>query len=80
EDECKPVFLNKRIKEYLDELPKRERTLIRLRFGFDRGKGPMSLRDSGKSVNLSGEMARLIIDARIKKMKDDKKIRRLVGK
>ncbi len=55
------------IKELLDQLDQREKTIIKLRYGLD-GQKPMKFEDIGKQVGLTRERVRQIHSGAIKKL------------
>jgi RNA polymerase primary sigma factor len=70
--------LRSRIKEVLQRLGYRERTIIRLRYGFVDGR-IHSFQDLGKMFGVSKERVRQIETAAMDKLKLPRTARKLVG-
>ena len=74
-------YIKKNIIEYINNIKdKRTQSIMMHRFNFVSEHRELSLRDIGKMHGLSAERIRQIIDAQIRKMKRNKKLRSLVGK
>ncbi len=60
EDEILKADLLARMKELLDQIDEREALILRLRYGLDPGKEPLTLREIGRVVGLTRERVRQI--------------------
>ena len=79
EDKHKEVFIQRAIEEYIDKMPERTRSIMLLKYGFESGEN-MKLREIGKVHGICHERVRQLIEEQIRKMRVNKKIRKLVGK
>ena len=60
EDAIQKADLLERMRELLEEIDDREATILRLRYGLERGQEPMTLKDIGRIVGLTRERVRQI--------------------
>lgn len=60
EDEILKADLLARMKELLDQIDEREALILRLRYGLDPGKEPLTLKEIGRVVGLTRERVRQI--------------------
>ena len=68
------ALLREEIGEAVDRvLDERERHVVELRYGLHTGR-PLSLRETGKVLGLSGERVRLIEREALRKLRDSKEI------
>src|SRR6266511_884128 len=72
--EVEDALLREEIGEAVDRvLDERERHVVELRYGLHNGR-PLSLRETGKVLGLSGERVRLIEREALRKLRDSKEI------
>jgi RNA polymerase primary sigma factor len=72
--EVEDALLREEIGEAVDRvLEERERHVVELRYGLHTGR-PLSLRETGKVLGLSGERVRLIEREALRKLRDSKEI------
>jgi RNA polymerase primary sigma factor len=60
DEEIQKADLLKRMKELLDEMDEREATILRLRYGLEHDREPLTLKEIGKIVGLTRERVRQI--------------------
>jgi len=73
-NEVEDALLREEIGEAVDRvLDERERHVVELRYGLHTGR-PLSLRETGKVLGLSGERVRLIEREALRKLRDSKEI------
>ena len=80
EDKHDDTMIKHELKKYIDRMPERTRSMVLLRFGFETEGKQMYWRAIGKMHNLSHERVRQLVTEQIRKMRVNKKIRKLVGK
>lgn len=79
-DKHKEIFIQSVLKEYIDKMPERTRSIMLLRFGLEPGTEGMTLDGIEKIHRICRERVRQLIDEQIRKMRVNPKIRKLVGK
>ncbi|MFN2543243.1 MAG: sigma factor-like helix-turn-helix DNA-binding protein [Actinomycetota bacterium] len=73
-NEVEDALLRQEIGEAVDDLlDERERQVVALRYGLETGQ-PLSLRETGKVLGLSGERVRLIEREALRKLRDSEEI------
>src|SRR5919201_662657 len=73
-NEVEDALLREEIGEAVEELlDERERQVVALRYGLDSGQ-PLSLRETGKLLGLSGERVRLIEREALRKLRNSEEI------
>jgi RNA polymerase primary sigma factor len=73
-NEVEDALLREEIGEAVERLlDERERQVVALRYGLENGQ-PMSLRETGKVLGLSGERVRLIEREALRKLRDSEVI------
>ena len=74
-------FLRDVIREYINNIEDpRTQSIMRYKFDFISGYNDLTLRDIGKIHGLTNERIRQIVESELRKMRYNKKIRKLVGK
>ena len=70
------VSLRDRLAEALDDLPDRERLILRMRFGLD-GTEPSTLSEGGQVLSVSAERVRQLQEVALRRLKAPRKIKLL---
>jgi len=60
DEEIQKIDLLRRLRDLIDDMGERESTILRLRYGLDKGTEPMTLKEIGKVVGLTRERVRQI--------------------
>jgi RNA polymerase sigma factor (sigma-70 family) len=70
------VSLRDRLAQVMEDLPEREKLILRMRFGLD-GKEPSTLSEVGDLLEVSAERVRQLQEAALKRLKIPRKMKLL---